>query len=327
MPEKYNSNPKKAIVIFNMGGIRDLNDVETFLSNMFNDKYIIRTKIPYLRSFIAKKIVSSRKEKSKEIYSKIGGVSPSVEIFKKLAKAVKKATDIDTFLCYRYLPPYSEDVIKELKNGGYNELYLIPSYPHYSTTTTLSSIKNFTKNIKKLDYFGIKVHTLKSYFDNDFYNSGIIERIKETTTDIDTKDYILLFSSHSIPVSIANLPTDVYYSQIEMNVEILKDKLKEEGIVFKDIKMSFQSKLGRMKWLTPSTVETLKECSGENVIIYPLSFLVDNLETDYELSIEYFELKDSFGIKNYRVCKALNDSKYIVEMIKNFVESRNQKSV
>ena len=139
---------KKAIVLMNMGGPNNLDEVEVFLTNMFNDKYIIGAPQP-IRAMIGFFITSMRKKQAKENYKALGGMSPIVGHTKRLVRRLEKIVDADVFYKMRYTPPFAKDVLEYLK--PYDEIYAIPMYPHYSSTTTKSSIEEFEKWAKKLD--------------------------------------------------------------------------------------------------------------------------------------------------------------------------------
>ena len=130
----------------NMGGPNNLDEVKLFLRNMFNDKYIIGAPQP-IRAMIAQIIISKRLKESKANYAKLGGMSPIVGHTKRLVRRLNKELDADVFYEMRYTPPFANELMPKLKN--YDEIYAIPMYPHYSSTTTKSSIEEFVKVAKK----------------------------------------------------------------------------------------------------------------------------------------------------------------------------------
>lgn len=309
---------KKAVVLMNMGGPNNLDEVEVFLKNMFNDKYIIGAPQP-IRAMIGLLITSMRKKEAKENYSKLGGMSPIVGHTKRLVRRLNKVLDADVFHVMRYTPPFSNEVVKKLKE--YDEIVALPMYPHYSSTTTKSSIEDFEKAIKK-EAIKAKVKTINSYYDNENYNKAIVERIKESIGDENSEEFVLLFSAHGLTQRTIN-KGDLYQKHILANVECAKKELKKQGIEFKDIQVAYQSRLGPMEWLRPYMDDKLRELDKEKVIVYPISFTVDNSETEFELVIEYKEIADEVGIKDYRVAKAPNHHPYFIDAL---VELYNQAS-
>ena len=179
---------KRAVVLMNMGGPNNLDEVEVFLNNMFNDKRIISAPKP-IRMMIAKLITWKRKEEAKSSYAALGGKSPLVGYTKQLISKLEEGIDATVHMAMRYTPPYSRDILQGLKNV--DEIYAIPLYPHYSSTTTLSSIEDLEESIKKQGIHA-KVKTLHSYYRHPDYIAATVERIKETLGNDDPSDFELV---------------------------------------------------------------------------------------------------------------------------------------
>ena len=305
---------KRAIVLMNMGGPNNLDEVKVFLKNMFNDKYIIGVPQP-IRAMIGAIIVSKRLEIAKENYKKLGGISPIVGHTKRLVRRFSNMVDADVFYEMRYTYPFAKDILEKVKN--YDEIYAIPMYPHYSSTTTKSSIEDLKKVAKS---FGIenKIKTIDSYYDSDLYNKAIVERIKESLKGENSEDFELIFSAHGLTQRTIN-KGDLYQKHILANVECAKKELQKQNINFKKIHVAYQSRLGPMEWLRPYMEDKLKEIKSK-VIVYPISFTVDNSETLGELVLEYGELAHELGIKDYRVAKAPNHHPYFLLNLKEIYE-------
>lgn len=306
---------KEAIVLLNMGGPNNLEEVEVFLKNMFNDKNIITIKSDFLRSVLANLITFSRAEKSQGIYREIGGSSPIVSHTRNLVERLQSRVGNSVIVDFamRYTPPYAEEVIERLNKEEIDRIYLIPLYPQYSTTTTRSSLEDFEEMY--LEFGGDAILSeIKHFFQNPTFNRAIIERIKEAVGDDPCSEFDIIFSAHGLPQKIID-NGDVYEQHVNRHVEILSNLLAEEGMDFHEIHLAYQSKVGPMKWLKPSLEEKLEYIRNRGVIIYPISFTIDNSETDYELDIEYRELAHEFGFKQYRVCRCLNDSDIFVDAL------------
>ncbi len=306
----------KAVILLNMGAPNNLDEVELFLKNMFNDENIITVKNRLLRKFIAFMIVASRKKVAKENYKQIGGKSPLLENTERLIKKLQEK-DSSTYITYamRYTPPFSKDVIAKLKQKDIKEIFLLPLYPQYSTTTTKSSIEDFISEANKASLKAKITFTQRFYKEKEF-NLVIISQIKKEIEGLDISKIDLIFSAHSLPQKIVDRG-DSYQKEIEEHVQILSDMLKEKGIIFNNIHLAYQSKLGPVEWLSPSLEEKLKEIENKNVIIYPLSFILDNSETEFELSLEYKEVADKLGYKDYFVSSCINSD---IEFIKGFTK-------
>lgn len=301
-----------------MGGPNNLLEVPLFLKNMFNDKNIITVKSDLLRSFIAFMITTSRTKHAQENYAKLGGKSPLVGYTKQLVDKLQKAMpSLHVSFAMRYTPPFCEGVIQEMMEKGIEEVTLIPLYPQYSTTTTKSSLEDFFDVAKKVG-FGAKIDVIERFYEEEMYNNLLINKIKEALGNNNPKEMELVFSAHSLPQKIID-KGDPYQKEVVLHVEILKKKLQEQNLHFKDIHIAYQSKLGPVKWLEPSLEQKLKSLTNKNVLISALSFTIDNSETEFELSIEYKEVADKLGFERYLVAKCPNDADAFVECLKNLV--------
>ena len=304
----------------NMGGPNNLNEVEVFLKNMFNDKYIIPAPQP-IRAMIALIITTLRKKEAKKNYAKLGGMSPIVGYTKRLVRRLNRILDADVYYEMRYTPPFAKEVISNLRK--YDEIYALPMYPHYSSTTTKSSIENFQKEAREAG-ITVPIKTIESYYDDRNYNKAIVERIKEQIRDINSEDYELIFSAHGLTQRTID-KGDPYQDHILKNVECAKEELKKQGIKFKNILVAYQSRLGPIEWIKPYMDVTLKQMKNKKVLVYPISFTVDNSETQFELDIEYKEIANEVGIVDYRVAKVPNNNPYFIKTIEGIYNNlKNQ---
>lgn len=311
---------KEALLLLNMGGPNNLREVEMFLTNMFNDPAIIRTKSTLLRRFIAGMITLSRTEKSQEIYRQIGGKSPIVDITKSLCDKLSDALDEDIVVDFvmRYTPPMAKEVCERLQEAGVEKLYLIPLYPQYSSTTTASSLDDIEEVSRQIGWFPLLVE-IKHFFTHPTYNECVLDLIKESLGNDDPHEFELIFSAHGLPQKIVD-SGDPYQRQVIAHVEILKDLLFRDKIYFRGVHLAYQSKVGPMKWLEPSLETTLTSINSKKVIIVPIAFAIDNSETDFELSIEYKEVAHEHGINDYRVSRCPNDRPLFIQTLKELYE-------
>ncbi len=306
----------KALVLLNMGGARNKDELNLFLKNMFNDKNIIAAP-KLIRKMIAFFIRTSRLNSAWENYEEIGGFSPLNPITEKLVEKVnEQIKEYKTYQVMRYTPPFSSEVIKQMKKDGIEEVVLLPLYPQFSTTTTKSSVEDFKENAKDL----FKIKTVGTFYKNEKFNNCIIEEIKQKAKD-GASELNLVFSAHGLPQKIVD-KGDPYEKQMKKHVKILSDMLEKEGYNFKSINLAYQSKVGPMKWLEPSLDDMLKNFKDEEVIIYPIAFTVDNSETNFELDIEYREIAEEIGVKELRVCKCVNDSDMFIDAIKDIIKKK-----
>ncbi len=302
---------RKATILLNMGGANNPNEVAVFLKNMFNDPYIIKAP-KLIRKMIANLIVWRRAEYSKNNLLQIGDKSPIVTNTKKLLKKLNRAGRFEAIM--RYTPPFANEILEKLRKDKIEHLTLLPMYPQYSTTTTLSSFKDVFDTLEKMNWSEISLTTIKPYYLDNRYLRIITNSINNVIPD--PENWNLIFSAHSLPQKIID-SGDPYLSQIESQVSTLKNMLNK----FKSVHLAFQSKIGPLKWLEPSLNSKLSEFQNEKVVIYPISFTLDNLETDFELSIEYRHIAKELGINEYVVIKTPNDSE---DFVKFLIELSNE---
>ncbi len=305
---------KKALVLLNMGGPRTKDELKMFLTNMFNDKNIITVKSSLLRKMIAFFIVKSRLNSAWENYEEIGGFSPINKITESLVEKLNnKFEDIYVTQAMRYTPPFAISCVDDLKQKAIKEVILLPLYPQYSTTTTKSSLEDFYEASK--NEFNIKV--IEPFYKNEKFNETIINELISNVENVN--EYNLIFSAHGLPQKIVD-NGDVYEKHVNEHVEILSNMLKQKGYNFNSINLAYQSKVGPMKWLEPSLETMLGKFENQKVLIYPIAFIIDNSETDFELSIEYKEVAHKLNILDYKVCKCVNDSVEFQDTIKQLIE-------
>jgi len=292
---------KKAILLLNMGGPNNLDEVEVFLYNMFNDRRIISAPKP-IRWLISKLIISKRLNEAKHNYAKLGGKSPLIKYTDELVEALSKRVDANVYAVMRYTPPFALDVLQKLKNT--DEIYAIPLYPQHSSTTTLSSLDDLYRASNKLGLTD-RIKTVSSYHSHPLYIKSIVERIKEALNNNDAKEFELLFSAHGLPKKIVDRG-DLYQQHIRYTLFHVRKLLLKDGIEFVASHLAYQSRLGPVEWLRPYMDDKLYEFNGKKVIVFPIAFTLDNSETEFELDIEYRELAHKIGIIDYRVAKAPN---------------------
>lgn len=304
---------QKAVILLNMGGASNSNEIQVFLTNMFNDKNILNIPNP-IRKLVAFLITRSRLNAAKENYARIGGGSPILGHTKKLlAKLQKALPDTEVSCIMRYTPPRAFEELKRLQAMGITELFLIPLYPQYSTTTTKSSLEEIDAVLKELNY-APTCHTIEHFYDDPLYTETLIEKIIEQMEGEDTKTFDLVFSAHSLPQKVVDRG-DPYEREVNEHVAILVEALEARGLYFKNVHIAYQSKLGPVKWLEPSLESVLETMENKKVLISPLSFTIDNSETDFELAIEYREVAEALDFESYRICRCPNDSDRFVETL------------
>lgn len=311
---------KTAVVLLNMGGPDSLETIEPFLYNLFQDPDIF--KIPIGQKIFAKIISKLRTKKVAEQYKHIGGKSPQNEHTenqrKLLEESLTKAdVNADVLVSMRYWKPLTEETVGKVETKNYDRIILLPLYPHYSSATTGSSLNDWWK------YFmgdKSKVLVINNYHNKQKYISAISNRINECLqlfpAELGSNTH-LLFSAHSVPQSLIT-SGDPYQEQILETIRLVME-LRNHS---EDHHISYQSKVGPVKWLVPSTQEKIAELgeSGiKNLLVIPISFVSDHIETLYELNIEYRKVAEENGITNYEVMTGLNNSKEFIDQLHELV--------
>ena len=304
---------KKAVILFNLGGPDKLDSVEPFLFNLFNDPAIIS--IPsFLRYPLAKFISKRRAPTAKNIYKEIGNKSPILELTTKQAKNLEnnlsKKGDYKCFIVMRCWHPRASDVIKKVKEYNPDEIILLPLYPQYSTSTSGSSINEWNDLCKKENY-QIKTKTICCYpTENNFVKSHI-SLINKTLKSVENNNFKLIFSAHGLPESKIK-KGDPYKWQVEETVKEIMLKIKNENL---DYIISYQSRVGPLKWIGPSTDEIIIQYSKEKkgIVIVPVAFVSEHSETLVELDIEYKKLAEKNGCAFYKRVPALGIEENFIE--------------
>ena len=250
---------KKAVILFNLGGPDKLDSVEPFLFNLFNDPAIIS--IPSIFRYPLAKLISKRRAPiAKNIYKEIGNKSPILELTQDQAKSLEnnlsKKGEYKCFVAMRCWHPRALDVIKKVKEYNPDEVILLPLYPQYSASTSGSSINEWNDLCRKENY-NIKTKTICCYpTENNFLESHA-NLIKKTIKNLENKNFKLLFSAHGLP-EIKIKKGDPYQWQVEKTVEGIMSKLTNEN---PDHIISYQSRVGPLKWIGPSTDEIIMKYS------------------------------------------------------------------
>lgn len=304
-------NKKIAVVLLNLGGPDKLSAVKPFLFNLFYDPAIIRLINPF-RWLLAKFISSKRENYAKEIYKQMGGASTIFPITKKQALPLEKklGKQFKVFVSMRYWHPFASEVIQEVIKYKADEIILLPLYPQFSTTTSKSSLEEFFNLLKKE---GLNAKAVCCYFKDKNFIKAHSDLIKEK---LPKEKFRIIFSAHGLPEYIVR-DGDPYQWQIEQTVEAIVEQL-DENI---DYVISYQSKVGRLKWLEPSTEKELNKAAEQNlaVVVVPIAFVSDHSETYVELDIEYKKLFEEKCQKPYIRITALNDNDNYINSLKEQV--------
>jgi len=344
---------KLGVLLLNLGGPEKSEDVEGFLYNLFADPDIIRLPGPLapLQSLIALLISKRRAPKSRAAYNSIGGGSPilkySISQGNLVSKSLQERYDITakTYIGMRYWYPFTEEALAEIQKDKIEALVIIPLYPQFSISTSGSSLRVLQEEFaRRSDIWAPIAHTVvPNWYDRPGYVRAMADLILnelDSFSDSELQDGSaasptlprrhVLFSAHGVPQSYIEAG-DPYQSQIGECVDAISalvlDRWGKEEV---QIHLSYQSRVGPIEWLRPYTDDVLPELGAKgvkNLVVVPISFVSEHIETLEEIDMEYRELAEENGIDHWRRCPALNtDAAFIDDMADMVVEALKEPS-
>ena len=316
------------IVMMNLGGPRDLDEVEPFLLELFADKEIIQLPAQnVLGPFIARRRVKSVQRN----YQDIGGGSPILEwtstqgrqMCERLDRISPETAPHRFYIAFRYASPKSEDALLQMQRDGVRRAVAFTQYPQFSCATTGSSLNELWRAAKRL---GLQGAFEWSVIDRWFDHAGFVDAMTQTVRlgleefrPEDREDVVIVFSAHSLPMSVVNRG-DAYPAEIGATTH---EVMKRLGYAYEYL-VSYQSEVGPVPWLGPSTESVVRELGAKkrrNVLVVPVAFTSDHIETLHELDIEYGHLAAESGITNYKRAPALNDLDVFLDAMADVVSS------
>lgn len=314
------------VVFLNMGGPDSLEAVKPFLYNLFSDREIIQLGPRFLQPLIAWSIVRRRTPKSQAAYAQIGGKSPLASITGAQAKAVENLLNgklEEKIFCLagmRYWHPRTPDVLLHMKDKGISRVLGFSLYPHYCRATSGSSIGEFERCARNM---GLKTHIIDSFPDHPGYIQALAETVKQglkTAEGIrrkpgDQEDLALVYSAHSLPKVMVE-QGDPYVDHVRRTIDALEKLTGVKG------HLCFQSRSGPVAWLEPATDVLLNELAEKGLgrlLVLPISFVSDHVETLYEIDIQYSEMMAEKGVRLVRT-PSLNDRPTFINALSSLVE-------
>lgn len=317
---------KLGVLLFNLGGPETLGDVKPFLYRLFSDPEIIHVKWAPARKAIAYMIATLRRKTSEGYYRQIGGGSPLRRLTEEQARALaaefnRRGKAVATFVGMCTWHPFLSEAVAEIEKQNLDELVVLPLFPHYSVTTTGSGFSILHGLIEKRPSLQkLKLHWVRQWPDQPAYIDSFVQSIRrELATFTNPAKVHLLFSAHSIPESYVR-HGDPYLDQTKVTVERIMDRLGRKN----PYQLSFQSKIGPVKWLEPFTNDVIMKLGKEgidDVLVVPISFVSEHIETLYELDILYKKVAAEAGVANFKRVPALNSDPTFIRALADIVES------
>jgi ferrochelatase len=289
---------KIAIILFNLGGPDSLEAVQPFLRNLFGDPAILR--VPgFIRGPLASFLARRRAPTARAIYDKIGGSSPILGQTEAQARALEEAlgTSGDEghewrgYVCMRYWHPMTEVVVRSVERFKPDRIVLLPLYPQFSTATTESSFKAWNDTAT----FKVPTTIVKDYPTEPGFIAASVALLKEGLAQVGNVPHRVLFSAHGLPERVIKAG-DPYQSQVEQTAKAIAHVIGDL-----DWSVCYQSRVGPLKWIGPSTDAEIARAGADKVavVLYPLSFVSEHSETLVELDIEYRHLAEKVGVPAY----------------------------
>ncbi|WP_071517744.1 ferrochelatase [Geitlerinema sp. PCC 9228] len=318
------------VLLLNLGGPERLEDVRPFLFNLFSDPEIIRLPFRWMQTPLAAMISTMRASKSQNNYREIGGGSPLRRITEEQAIALEKQLqkqgyDARVYIGMRYWNPYTEEAIAQIKRDGIEQLAVLPLYPQFSISTSGSSFRLLEKlwhedaTLDKIDYT-----LIPSWYHRDGYLQAMAQLIGQELDKFPNPDNVhVFFSAHGVPVSYVEEAGDPYQKEIEDCAARIMQTLNRPN----DYTLAYQSRVGPVDWLQPYTEDALVDLAKKGVrdmVVVPISFVSEHIETLQEIDIEYREVAESAGIENFHRVPALNTHPTFIQDLADLtVESLN----
>jgi ferrochelatase len=254
-------------------------------------------------------------------YDAIGGHSPIRLLTERQARALEAALaphcDARCFIAMRYWNPLTAEAVAEVNASGAPEVVLLPMYPQYSFATTSSSLKEW-KRLYNPNGNGPRTHVIEKFFDHPLYIQAIVEKIVLSLTHFTEADRAhIVFSAHGLPLSLIERG-DPYAKHVEETVRLVM----QHGAWKNSHTLCYQSKVGRRKWLSPSlteTIEKLAHAGEKQLLIVPVAFVTEHIETLHEINIEAREEADKLGIEQFEMMPAVGDSPTFISALADLV--------
>ena len=319
------------VLLLNLGGPERIKDVGPFLYNLFSDPEIIRLPVPAFQKPLAWLISQLRSGKSQEAYRCIGGGSPLRRITEQQARELQSqlrsiGIDATTYVAMRYWHPFTESAVADLKADEVNQVVVLPLYPHFSISTSGSSFREL-KRLRDADsdFEKLSIRCIRSWFDHPEYVTSMAELIKNEISSCDSPEKAhVFFTAHGVPKSYVEEAGDPYQDQIQNCSLLIIDKLESLLGFSNPFSLSYQSRVGPEEWLKPYTEDVLEELGKSGVkelVVVPISFVSEHIETLQEIDIEYKEIANRNGIINFRRVPALDTYPLFIGGLADLVSS------
>ena len=329
-PSATKRKPRVGVVLLNLGGPERIQDVGPFLYNLFSDPEIIRLPVSAMQKPFAWLISSLRSGKSRQAYRSIGGGSPLRRITGQQAQDLQSSlrlhgVDATSYVAMRYWHPFTESAVADLKADGMDEVVVLPLYPHFSISTSGSSFREL-RRLRNIDptFSRLPIRCIRSWYDHPGYIQALANLIAhEIKACEDPPSAHVFFSAHGVPKSYVEEDGDPYQLEILASSKLILEQLKQQLGYTNPFTLAYQSRVGPVEWLKPYTEDALQELGAQGVkdlVVVPISFVSEHIETLEEIDMEYRELAIAAGIKNFRRVPALDTDPAFIAALTDLVQ-------
>ena len=289
------------VVLYNLGGPDGSGDIRRFLFNLFNDPMIIGVRQPF-RWMLAQLVSRRRESTAREIYAHLGGGSPLLENTRAQADALQTVLNSrgeETYECFvamRYWHPFCDETMDDVIAFKPDRIVLLPLYPQFSTTT-VGSMMRVWDNVARSKNLRTPVSALCCYPTEPGFVSAVATTIREEMIKLPTDEpFRVLFSAHGLPKKLVD-GGDPYQWQVEQTAKAVVAELGQDL----DWINCYQSRVGPLEWIAPATEDEIVRAAadGKSIVLVPIAFVSEHSETLVELDIEYREIADHVGVRNY----------------------------
>ncbi|MBO1050089.1 MAG: ferrochelatase [Dolichospermum sp. DEX182a] len=313
------------VLLLNLGGPDKPEDVGPFLYNLFSDPEIIRLPFRWMQKPLAW-FIATRREKTSQInYQQIGGGSPLRRITEEQGAAIKAqlgelGQEVNIYVGMRYWHPYTEEAIAQITQDNLDKLVILPLYPQFSISTSGSSfrlLEQLWKENPKLQ--NLEYTVIDSWYKQPGYLQAMAELIVgELEKFPHPQDVHIFFSAHGVPKSYVEEAGDPYQQEIEECTDLIMQTLNRPN----PHTLAYQSRVGPVEWLKPYTEDALNELGVKGVkdlIVVPISFVSEHIETLQEIDIEYREIAEEAGIHNFGRVPAPNTNPVFIKALSDLI--------
>jgi ferrochelatase len=315
---------RTGVLLLQMGGPRSLEEVQPYIQRLFHDPYLVRLPFPVklFRGPLSRKVARKRAPEVRKQYELIGGSSPNNRVTGEQAKALQSALG-ESFRCYAamtYTPPSIADALQQSMEDGCTQWVALSMFPQYCTASTEASFAELRAAMKALGVAESEMQWVARWGDNNAYLDATADDIQATlaaAVEEGSSEPHLLVSAHGIPVSYV-ASGDPYVEEVQRSLDGLRKRLPKSL----PITLAFQSRATPVKWMEPSTIDALTKLGQQgvrNIVVLPISFVNDHIETLYEIDIQLKDIAHENGVEDYRRVPVFNVDARLTDLLRGLV--------